>query len=169
MTHTPLMITPGHGWVPDDGVVTVVVGAIVVDVVVVVGAIVVDVVVDVVVVDVVVVAGRVVVVVAGRVVVVVVEVEVVADVVGEPGGVVPPRVDGTHNVRSGVNRRERFARLTSKQTQAGPEVTTAGATAPVPATGAGTHRRLGSSTRSRSRSPIFTGNGGVKATVAFGG
>ena len=66
---------------------------------------------------VVVVGGRVVVVVGGRVVVVV-DVDVVVD---EPaGGVVPPMVDGTHKLRSGVNRRDRFARLTSKQTHAGP-------------------------------------------------
>ena len=170
MTHTPLMITPAHGWVPDDGVVTVVVGAIVVDVVVEVVVEVVEVVVDVVVEEVVVVAGRVVVVVvAGRVVVVVVDVDVVDDAVGASGGVVVPMVDGTHRLSSGMNRREPFARRTSKQTQAGPLVTTAGATAGVPTTGAGTQSRLGSSTRSRSRSPTLTGRGGVKTAVAFGG
>jgi hypothetical protein len=146
------MMTPAQGWVPDAGVVAVVGGAIVVDVVV-----------DVLVVDVlvvvggrvveVVVGGRVVdVVVGGRVVVVVVDVDVVdveVDVGGNAptGGVVPPMVDGTHRLRSGVKRRVRFATLTSKHTHAGPLVTAAGAMFVV--TGTGTHSRLGSSTRSR--------------------
>jgi hypothetical protein len=158
MMHTPLMITPAQGWVPGGFVVVVVVDVdvVVVEVVVV----------DVVVVDV---AGWVVVVVVEVVVdVAVVEVAPVEDVVDEPaGGVLPPMVDGTHRLRSGVNRRDRFAKLTSKQTNAGAPLTAAGVT--VGPVVAGTHNRLGSSTRSRSRSPIFTGNGGAKRTAGNGG
>jgi len=163
--HTPLTRMPAQGWVPP---VVVVVAVVVV---------VLDVVVELVVVDarVVVVAGRVVVVVADVVVVVgfaVVVVTFVDDVVVEFGGAVatPPTLDGTHSVRSGVNRRERFARLTSKHTNTGPEVTAAGATIGG-AVGAGTHSPLGSRTRSCScsRSPTFTGNGGVKRVVTLGG
>ena len=160
MMQTPLMITPAQGCVPPGRVVVVVV--LVLEVVVL-DVVVLDVVVELLVVDV---AGRVVVVVvvAGRVVVVAREVVVVAlvdDVVVEPGSVpAPPTVEGTHSVRSGVNRRDRLARLTSKHTKTWPAVTAAGATVGVEV-GVSTHSRLGSRIRSCRRSPTFTGNGGV--------
>jgi len=159
--HTPFTRMPAHGCVPPVGVVVVVV--VVLDVVVL------DVVVEEEVVDVaarvVVVTGRVVVVVAVAVVVV-----TLVDVVVEFGGreVTPPRFDGTHSARSGVNRRDRFARVTSKQTNTGAALTAAGAT--VGGAGvAGTQSRLGSRILSWNRSPACTGNGGEKRVVAFRG
>jgi hypothetical protein len=144
---------------------------VVVVLVVVLDVVVLDVVVELVVVELVVVdvAGRVVVVVVGLAVVVVARVdEVVVEFTGSVA--TPPTFDGMQSVRSGVNRCDRFARLTSKHTNTGPAPTAAGVTVDVGGD-TGTQRRLGSRTRSWSwrRSPTFTGNGGVKSDVAFAG
>jgi hypothetical protein len=162
MMHTPLMTIPGHGGGPPpvvEVVVELVVVVLVLDVVVLVD--------DVVVEALVVVVGGAVVVVVDVVVVedAVVEVAPVADVVVElEGGALPPNDDGTQRFRSGVNQRERFASRASKQTSTWPVLAVAAAVA-TPGAFVGVHSREGSSTRSSSRSPTFTGLSGANRTA----